>query len=886
MSKKVKGKKNKKWLIIIFVIIIVLVISICAKKFIFNDKKEVNNKKYLNVTSTKFDYKISNYSEGIFTVEKDNKQGYMNKNGNMIIDFKYDIFNGTFHDNRVVVKKDNKFYLIDKDENIKTKKEYTNIYVTGDLYNVSIDNKVGVIDKDGNEIVPVEYDYISFYKTYLIANKSYDNNFVDIYDMTGKKIFENKEISENHNANDNFIVFKENDKYKIYYSKTNRLSEEEYEYSFLNTNEIILNTDSKTIIKDSKEKTIKQFNEKYNEPRIISEKNISVLNNECSSEEYNRYLVLENGEEIEKGCNNIYNLNKYIVVDNKDNFNIYKGNKKISSTSKKENDYVFLTENNNISKQSEEETMLYDITGKRILQECKNVTEITKDYFYCSPITSYGYLMDKNGKYDKTKVYSSIYDNDGYILLHALDGKYGLIDKKGNILFDTRYDSINIYDNVLVANMGNKSLVKFIKYTNKKEKIKNEELSENENNTKDVNYDEISVDEIVKKYELSKLTNTINDNKEMFKKFAYHVTKNEKMNDTHKKYFLGLFQAIIDYSKYNDIEYLFDRIDKLVVEEYDVKPDDMVEGAAGQYNDSVENPKIYILKNQIKNALEHEFIHFISYSRTQKNNISFSNSIVYCDNKYTNMEDFKKFDLSKQNKCTQKYFTTHTFLEEAGAEYFSSYVYNNKPYKTYREIEKHYNLLLYLLKLNPKEIEYSIDRERLIYKALNEKYDYTFDDAEKLLSKIQSFTKDELEQYSKNLSEESYNIYSIFDNYIDMYKKEYNDDYHKNEFFIQILGVTIDHAFEEELNEYYKENPEAEKIKYMDDYRKIPYNLIPQNRVNKKYNIGMTSYLYNENNFYVAFELSNNFYSLSYDDGYLFLKYDEKGNYISEEVVK
>ena len=151
------------------------------------------------------------FDDELFAVKKDGKYGYIDTNGNTVIPFKYDNafpFVGgvaivAMHNNK---EKDNdpdyRYYLIDKNENIKSN-EYggmsytennnnTPLFITG---NKIVDNHFQgtmryLIDKNGNEINSFPYDIrIKYIAEMNLFKYEYNNGYYGYMSLDGKTLF-------------------------------------------------------------------------------------------------------------------------------------------------------------------------------------------------------------------------------------------------------------------------------------------------------------------------------------------------------------------------------------------------------------------------------------------------------------------------------------------------------------------------------------------------------------------------------------------------------------------------------------------------------------------------------------------------------------------------
>lgn len=141
--------------------------------------------------------KIVNYlgplSNGLsLAVNNENKYGYVNLKGDVIIPFEYDFANNFLNNVAVVQYGEGltKTYLIDRRGNKLNKTPYDEIYYneyfnTGDIIEVKGDGYFGVIDKKGNNILPVIYDCINISNEIIEGEKNGKKTF---YDSKGVKL--------------------------------------------------------------------------------------------------------------------------------------------------------------------------------------------------------------------------------------------------------------------------------------------------------------------------------------------------------------------------------------------------------------------------------------------------------------------------------------------------------------------------------------------------------------------------------------------------------------------------------------------------------------------------------------------------------------------------
>lgn len=144
-------------------------------------------------------------SEDLIRVRKDNKWGYINISGETIIQFDYD-FACNFRDGKAYAIKDGKPIFISKTGKKVKRAKKTKNYCPEDIAGVigienqfdsdksliikESDNLYGVVDTNGNIIIPIEYDEIGFYYNDVINVRK--GNLWGAYKNNGEIIVEPK----------------------------------------------------------------------------------------------------------------------------------------------------------------------------------------------------------------------------------------------------------------------------------------------------------------------------------------------------------------------------------------------------------------------------------------------------------------------------------------------------------------------------------------------------------------------------------------------------------------------------------------------------------------------------------------------------------------------
>ena len=177
-----------------------------------NNKWWFVDKKGNEITPIKYDL-CRDFSKGFVTVKLNDKWGYVDTNGKETIllgnyddignPYKFDIFpewgdkiiekelSNVFIGNLIFIKLNGKFGLIDTNENIVISCKYDKMYdKTMDFSNgyclVQIDDKLGMIDNKGNEIIPILYDEIDIDDENFVIVKLNDKE--GVIDYNGKEV--------------------------------------------------------------------------------------------------------------------------------------------------------------------------------------------------------------------------------------------------------------------------------------------------------------------------------------------------------------------------------------------------------------------------------------------------------------------------------------------------------------------------------------------------------------------------------------------------------------------------------------------------------------------------------------------------------------------------
>lgn len=99
------------------------------------------------------------FHNGFAIIEKNEKQALVDKDGNEIIPFSYDFIDGMVSDSICIIRNDGKYGLIDIDGNVVVHPQYSEMHEINNQGLLAVDNgdKWGIIDKNGKTVVPFRY---------------------------------------------------------------------------------------------------------------------------------------------------------------------------------------------------------------------------------------------------------------------------------------------------------------------------------------------------------------------------------------------------------------------------------------------------------------------------------------------------------------------------------------------------------------------------------------------------------------------------------------------------------------------------------------------------------------------------------------------------------
>lgn len=413
---------NKKRVITITIILIILIFIIggfSLYRYISN-----KNKKYELEKITMWNY---------FTIIENDKMGVIDNKGNVIIEPNYeniqipnptkDIFIcSNENENKIVnAKGEEKFKNFEEVSAIQLKELATEIPFEKSVLKYKENGKYGIINFDGKKVTKAIYDSIEnlpFKEGELLVQK--DGKY-GVINILGKNVIpmEYKEIkvdeyyeAENSYKYSGYIVGNDTDKgtmYKYINYETNIETKEEYQ-------------DIKRIVDyEDKDKFYLIF-KKDNKYGIIEDGNV-IVNNEYDNIEYDSF-------------------NKLFIVKKDKNYGVLKLNGEtliscLYDDINIEGIYIYALKN--------DEQIIFSITGEQI-SNSKNKSaynvENTNYKITINDENKYGVIDENNNDIIPNEYYYIGYLGNDYFVVSDQTGKNGIVDNKGKIVLETKYDTI------------------------------------------------------------------------------------------------------------------------------------------------------------------------------------------------------------------------------------------------------------------------------------------------------------------------------------------------------------------------------------------------------------------------------------------------------------
>lgn len=347
--------------------------------------------------------------------------------------------------------------VVDKDYELLQVSEYT-------YFPLEIDGKYGVIKKDGNIIIPAEYDFVQVPNPdkdvfIVISNEEYQ-----VLNENNQKIYDDYEeisgIQETSNSekfvyNSSVLKYKKNNKYGLIGIDGNKITDAIY--------------DEITSLQDKYGEILVKKNDKYG---VINIKGITLISCRydyikgdgfCKDGSYkyggyiignktsNGYLygyVDKNEKEILKVENeNVYRVteinsdNAYLIASKNGRYALYQNKENLT-----ENKYIDIFYNNGtdtFTVQKNKSFGLIKLNGEIIIPE-KYQELMVVGILVKASLNDVNYIFDLNGKKIENSRFASLEKTSTERFYISIDNnyKYGIVDKEKNVVVENKYDYI------------------------------------------------------------------------------------------------------------------------------------------------------------------------------------------------------------------------------------------------------------------------------------------------------------------------------------------------------------------------------------------------------------------------------------------------------------
>ena len=435
-------KLNLKKVFAVIILFVVIIMCIVMLKGILAGEEEKQEK------ITSIDY---------FSAYNNNKWGVINSNGDIVIDPSYaemiivpnskkDIFlctfdvnydDGTYKTKALNGKNEEIFTSYEQIEAITNIDENQNLSYNGQVLRVQKQGKYGLINMDGTEILPCEYEEIKALQGVENAILLQKEGKYGIVNNEGKTLIEPNYVEIQglgKEASQGFIVKNQEEKYGIIDISNKQVLETKYDaISKIHKGDYYVVTENgkqKVVKKDGTEILNGEYDEivailKNPENGIIYKDNekYGLMNLEGTK------IIAENYDDLKEAKTGIF------IVKQKDNYGIidqegktlvevkYKG---INYNEKAD---IYITEDENYNNEILNGNYEIKLTGM--------VTNIDDERGYIEIKQEEGYKY-YNFKFEEQKEADIFKTNT--LFVSKKDGKYGFLDKDGNVVVDYIYD--------------------------------------------------------------------------------------------------------------------------------------------------------------------------------------------------------------------------------------------------------------------------------------------------------------------------------------------------------------------------------------------------------------------------------------------------------------
>lgn len=423
---------------------------------VMNDKKEQIYTEYNNITPLVLKNVSTDlrYEKSVLKYEEDGKYGLISLEGKKITNPIYEeIDTLQYKEGEFVIKKDNKYGIMNMNGYVIINPEYDNIkadayYSTdtgykNDGYIVSNTTdegyRYGYIDNEGNKILDTNYNdlYRINYEgeTYLVCA---ENGKYGLFNKN-KNIIPNEYQAITYIEGDNLCLVQKGKKYGIITLEGSMILQVRY-------NQIDINGDY--IYTTDENSEIKVYDKKGNEVEVNQNTTISTIQ---ENPEYKIYIDTSNGTtlySIYQGENKITNGNyNYIGYLSNNNYIASRQNEKLGVIDQNENiklemkyDTIRKIDGTNLVEADIQSTNTIEIYSSNLekIAEMNNATLTVEDnYIKLSSTTEIRYFDLEGKEKQNTEIFP-----ENTIFAKSQNGKWGFVDKNGQVVVDYQYDEV------------------------------------------------------------------------------------------------------------------------------------------------------------------------------------------------------------------------------------------------------------------------------------------------------------------------------------------------------------------------------------------------------------------------------------------------------------
>lgn len=422
---------------------------------ILNEKKEEITTNYSNIQPIQLENIIGDliYEKSVLKYSKDGKYGLINFEGKEITKPIYDEINSLpYKEGELLVKQNDKYGVINIKGNTIIEMEYDEIKVDGyytdenkyqyagyiALIKTPEGYRYGYLNEKGKEVLQTQYNAISRvteiqdnHNAYLIASKNGQFGVM----KNEETIIANEYQSIQYDGTNKVLVIEKSKKYGIANLEGKVIVPVQYNQIditgiyFYAQNEqgiTVYNNNGTEAQIDANIAIVNTGNEKY-KIRIKNEDGTTlygVINQE------GKQLIEEKYSYIEYLYDNYFiisNENRKLgIIDAKDNVKVEASHDSLQKI--KDTDLIQAVPDNKTIE-------IYDKTMKKICEMKEATLEVQKNYIKIGNEEETKYFSKDGKELKNTEVYPN-----NKLLVSVKDGKYGFIDRNGNLIVDYKYD--------------------------------------------------------------------------------------------------------------------------------------------------------------------------------------------------------------------------------------------------------------------------------------------------------------------------------------------------------------------------------------------------------------------------------------------------------------